>query len=130
METNKFRFKKIICLIFLLPKLGFISIFKVLLYRILIKIGFLRLISKSRIISIPKLNIINLNKEEKVLFNDEKIIKKCTDNADLYLRGDAKYFYKSKFYIGSIPNWFFDPKEKTFFQDKKFHWTECKTFRS
>ena len=35
---------------------------------------------------------------------------------------DEKYFVDNK------PNWFYDYKNKAYFQDSKFHWSECNLF--
>lgn len=128
---NKFlKIRNFVLLIFLLPKLGIISTFKVLIYRFGIKSGFLKFISPSYLCDTPELNIYDKEKIPKASFFNKKIIYKCKKTADLYLSGKAKYFFKKKYNISSPPNWFFDPKEKIFFLGGESHWTKCKTFRS
>ena len=127
MELKRFKIKKFFLLIKVSPKLGFISILKVLIYRLGIKSGFLKLISPIEICPIPELFIKDKN-YHKIYTVNQNLINKCIYSADIYLEGKACFFFKDNYEICSPPNWFFDYINKTYFQNNKVHWSECNAF--
>ena len=108
-------------------KIGIVNCFNVFLYRLLLRVKFYKLFNKIIACPIPeKLNnkfsffykFDSLNKED--LKND------CLKNAEKLVNGNFIYYGKFEYFIGQIPNWFFDYRNKVLFPSANYHWSECR----
>ncbi len=108
-------------------KIGIINCFYVLFYRVLLRIKFYKFFNKIVSCPVPE----NLNKELSFFYkfdflNNEDLKTECLKNAEKIVNGNFIYYGKSENFVGKLPNWFFDYKNKVHFSDAKYHWSECR----
>ena len=108
-------------------KTGIINCFYVLLYRVLLRVKFYKIFNK--IISCPVPEKLNNKVSSRYKFdslNKEDLKNDCIKNAEKIVNGNFIYYGKLEYCVGEFPNWFFDYRNKVFFSNTKFHWSECR----
>ena len=60
------------------------------------------------------------------LSNKQELKKDCIRNAEKLVNGNFIYYGKFEYFVGKIPNWFFDYRNEVTFPDAILHWSECR----
>lgn len=122
---NKFKIRKLLWYIELLPKLGIANVFYVLYYRLLLRSG----------LGKRKFPIIYINSDEPVFYKcpvrenypaewKDDLLKK----ADLIRKGEIPYYSYHRIKQSQPPDWFLNPFNGVKCKETNKHWTEISDF--
>ena len=117
------RNNKIISSLNVIPKIGFINVISIVLYKMMT----VPFIGKK----IFRLYTFRINKPFQASENtnsNEIKNKNLVDYANLIMSGEINYFSFHKKKIHNPPDWFHNPFNKTEYADKTKHFTELKDF--
>ena len=91
--------------------------------------GFFKIFNRVDLCPYPKVDEKLLNPEIKLnSYLKQENIDNCLIKANQIINGYLFYFGEEKYFVDNKPNWFYDYKNKAYFQDSKFHWSECNVF--
>ena len=104
--------KKLIDIVFLVPKLGYWNVSYMLWYRFSLFTGIRKLFFRTRIFYVKKDDLIFQECEKDETYPSEWAEKQI-NKADSIVNGNLHYFFSDKKKVGSPPKWLSNPFNKT-----------------